>query len=720
MSTAITRVELRYEQDVVYARSRARTIAELLGFDKTDQTRISTAVSEIARNAFQYAQGGEIEFLIDTGTQPNIFAIIVRDHGKGISHLDEVLEGRYASKTGMGLGIIGSKRLMDRFHIEAEPGKGTMVFLGKNLPVTAPPVTAALLTHMTDVLVQTAAQSPFEEIRFQNQDLIRALGELHQRQEELLSVNRELEDTNRGVLALYAELDDKAVSLTRANELKTRFLSNMSHEFRTPFNSILALSRILLDRSDGELTEEQEKQVVFVRKAAEDLSTLVNDLLDLAKIDAGKTAVVTKEFSVQEIFSTLRGMLKPLLLNRSIELIFEEPAGIPILYSDEGKVSQILRNFLSNAFKFTEKGEIRVSACMSGDGRSVIFAVADTGIGIDKIDQAWIFEEYTQVDRKEKGTLKGTGLGLPIAKRLAEMLGGGVDVRSEPGAGSTFTATIPINFTDRRKPVPGVVPARIDPTKYQVLVIDDDETTQLIYQKYLKQSGFQAVPALTIKEAQHILTTVRPLVVVLDIIIPGEDSWKFLADFKSADATREIPVIIASMINDPDKGFSLGAEDYVVKPVERKWLLNKLRTLSHTKPVEKVLVIDDDEVARYIMKGLLAGTKFILLEAADGMKGMEIARNEHPDVIFLDLLMPGMSGFEVLLEMKKSPGLAEIPVIVSTAKTLDETERKTLNALALAVLSKESLSGESVINALTLALTRAKADKNGGGMHGNA
>jgi CheY-like chemotaxis protein len=251
-------------------------------------------------------------------------------------------------------------------------------------------------------------------------------------------------------------------------------------------------------------------------------------------------------------------------------------------------------------------------------------------------------------------------------------------------------------------------------------VIDDDETTQLIYQKYLKQSGFQAVPALTIKEAQHILTTVRPLVVVLDILIPGEDSWKFLADFKSADATREIPVIIASMINDPDKGFSLGAEDYVVKPVERKWLLNKLRTLSRAKPVEKVLVIDDDEVARYIMKGLLAGTKFTLLEAADGMKGMEIARNEHPDVIFLDLMMPGMSGFEVILEMKKSPGLAEIPVIVLTAKTLDDAERKTLNAQALAVISKESLSGESVINTLTLALTRAKADKNAGGMNGNA
>jgi len=720
MSTAITRVELRYEQDVVYARSRARTIADLLGFDKTDQTRISTAVSEIARNAFQYAQGGEIEFLVDTGTRPNVFAIIVRDHGTGISHLDEVLEGRYVSKTGMGLGIIGSKRLLDHFHIEAGPGKGTTVFLGKDIPVTAPPVTPSLLTQIADVLVQTAAQSPFEEIRFQNQDLIRALGELHQRQEELLNVNRELEDTNRGVLALYAELDDKAVSLTRANELKTRFLSNMSHEFRTPLNSILALSRILLDRSDGELTGEQEKQVVFIRKAADDLFTLVNDLLDLAKIDAGKTVVVTKEFTVPEIFSTLRGMIKPLLVNRSVELIFEEPAGIPPLYTDEGKVSQILRNFLSNASKFTEKGEIRVSARMSGDGRSVIFAVADTGIGIDKKDLAWIFDEYTQVDRQQKGAIKGTGLGLPIAQRLAIMLGGSVGVESETGVGSTFTATIPLNFTGRSDSAMQSPPFTINPTQNTVLLVDSDETMQLLYQKFLQQSGFQAVPALTIHEAEHILTTVKPMAVVLDISIPGDDAWKFLTGFKSAPATREIPVVIASVLTEQEKGFALGADDFVIKPVERRWLLNKLQKLSHAVPIEKILIIDDDEVARYIMKGLLADTKFALLEAADGMTGLEIAKTEHPEVIFLDLMMPGMSGFEVLLEMKKSFPPTRIPVIIITSKILSEPERKTLNDQALLVISKENLSRDSVIDALTLTLNRVIADKIAGGVNPNA
>ncbi|MCX6690635.1 MAG: response regulator, partial [Methanoregula sp.] len=516
-----------------------------------------------------------------------------------------------------------------------------------------------------------------------------------------------------GIPSLYT--DEGKISQSLRN-----FLSNMSHEFRTPLNSTLAISRLLLDRSDGELTEEQEKQVVFIRKAAEDLSNLVNDLLDLAKIDAGKTVVTPKEFSVQEIFSALRGMLKPLLVNESVRLMFDDPVGIPSLYTDEGKISQILRNFLSNAIKFTNQGEIRVSAQRSRDGRSVIFSVADTGIGIDKKDLELIFEEYTQVERKQRGAIKGTGLGLSIAKRLAQMLGGSVGVESTIGAGSTFTATIPINFTERRESAMTEPAVTIDPTKHTVLVIEDDETTQLIYQKFLKQSGFQALPALTINEAQHILMTVKPMAVVLDILIPGEDAWKFLTGFKSASATREIPVVIASVVNDQEKGFALGADDYIIKPVERKVLLNKLRTLSHAVPVEKILVIDDDEVARYIMKGLLAGTKFALLEAADGMAGLEIARTEHPDLIFLDLMMPGMSGFDVLLEMKKSLPLTKIPVIIITSKVLSESERKTLNDQALTAISKENLSRDTVIDTLILTLKRVVADKIAGGENRDA
>src|SRR5262249_20502651 len=212
-------------------------------------------------------------------------------------------------------------------------------------------------------------EDALEEVRQQNQELLRTLGELQKRQTELRQLNRELEDTNRGVVALYAELDEKADYLRRASEMKSRFLSNMSHEFRTPLNSIQSLARLLLDRSDGDLMPEQEKQVSYIRKAAEDLTELVNDLLDLAKVEAGKVIVRPTEFEAGPLFGALRGMLRPLLThNASVALVFEEPVGVPTLNTDESKVSQILRNFISNALKFTERGEVRVSAVPGPDG----------------------------------------------------------------------------------------------------------------------------------------------------------------------------------------------------------------------------------------------------------------------------------------------------------------------------------------------------------------
>ncbi|MCX6071810.1 MAG: response regulator [Chloroflexi bacterium] len=707
MSTVITQVEIRYEQDVVYARQRARLIAELLGFDRNDQTRISTAVSEIARNAYQYAAGGQVEFLVEGRMPPHLIAVTVRDRGPGIQDIDAILEGRFTSRTGMGLGILGARRLMDHFHIETQPGKGTTVFLGKAIPPSAPAFTPQALVRITEALAQTRPETPLEEIRLQNQELLRALEELRQRQQELIQLNQELEDTNRGVLALYTELDEKAAQLSRANELKARFLSNMSHELRTPLNSILALSRLLLDRVDGDLTEEQEKQAAFIRKGAEDLSTLVNDLLDLARIEAGKTVVRSRECSAAEIFSGLRGMLRPLLVSESLALVFEDPGGIPPLFTDDSKVSQILRNLLSNALKFTERGEIRVSARLSEDGRAVVFSVADTGIGIAPADQERIFEEYTQVEETQQGKPRGTGLGLPISKKLAEMLGGSVGLESRFGVGSTFFAVIPIQYVEPGEAAVSEAMAAADVTRHPVLVIEDDPAMHLLYEKYLRGSGFQALPARSIGMARQILKRMKPLAIVLDILMPGEDAWQFLVDVKGAEGTRNIPIIVVTVVEERDKGMALGAEDYCVKPVERKWLLDRLRTLSQHAPVEKVLIIDDEEVARYILKSHLADTKYRVVEAADGPQGLRLAEAERPDVIFVDLMMPGMSGFEVLHRLKGNPSTQHIPVIISTAKILDEEERKALNAEALAILSKGALSREAALEMVGAALRKA-------------
>ena len=580
MSWSILSVTIKYEEDVVIARQRAKQIASLLSFDLPDQTRIATAVSEIARNAFLYARSGQVKFQIEGQSAPQIFLIEVKDEGPGIANLTAILQGEYHSKTGMGLGIVGTRRLMDQFEINSAPGQGTTARLKKLLPRKAPLLTTAGLHQITAQLARQRPQSALEEVQLQNQELLRMLEELRQRQEDLIHLNRELEDTNRGVVALYAELDEQADHLRRADEMKSRFLSNMSHEFRTPLNSMLALSWLLLNQSDGQLNEEQEKQVNYIRKSAQELLELVNDLLDLAKIEAGKIVVQPVEFTVADLFSALRGMLRPLLLSESIDLVFEEPEDIPPLYTDEGKVSQILRNFLSNALKFTERGEVRVSATFVPQRNTIIFAVVDTGIGISAEDQTLIFEEFTQLEHPLQRRIKGTGLGLPLCRKLATLLGGNVSLKSRLGVGSTFSAEIPIQYLEPvTEPEQGGEAPLLDPNRIPVLIVEDVAETQLIYEKFLKGSLFQAIPVSTVREAQRVMQQIEPGALILDILLPGGESWQWLAELKDTEATRDMPIIVVTTVDDPRKGLALGADAYCLKPIERQWLLEQLNRL---------------------------------------------------------------------------------------------------------------------------------------------
>jgi CheY-like chemotaxis protein len=459
----------------------------------------------------------------------------------------------------------------------------------------------------------------------------------------------------------------------------------------------------LLDRTNGELTAEQEKQVTFVRKAAGDLLEMINDLLDLAKIEAGRITVRPAGFEVAQVFSGLRGMMRPLDISPSIELIFEDPVGIPPLYTDESKVSQILRNLISNALKFTERGEVRVSAAMEPEGKAVVFSVADTGIGIAPEDQERIFEEFVQLEAPVKQRVKGTGLGLALSRRLAELLGGSLSVESELGVGSTFTTVIPLIYAgpDAESPVVAT-PRETDLLRFPVLVVEDDASTVLLYDRYLQESGFQIIPVGTLKEARQALKQVRPMAVVLDILLGEENGWDFLVEVKRDKATRDIPVLVCTIIDDQrEQGMVLGAVDYCVKPIERQWLLNKLKTLD---PVEKVLIIDDEEIARYTFKKLLEGTRYTVIEAADGPEGLRKAREEGPQVIFLDLIMPEISGFEVLDELKSDPATRNIPVVIYTGKDLEEEERRRLMEGAVAVLSKATTSREEAIAQIREAL----------------
>ncbi|MBV9493975.1 MAG: response regulator [Acidobacteria bacterium] len=586
MLVPLSSVSLNYDYDLVAARRRARQIAALLGFDEGEQTRIATVASEIARNALRYGKGGRFEFGIDRRDRNDMLVMTVSDRGPGISNLDDILAGRYQSTTGMGLGILGARRLMDEFSITSSEGKGTVVVMRKQLPPGAAPVTNARIGALADDLARQKPENPIEEIQQQNGELLAALATLNDRQEELERLNQELEDTNRGVLALYAELDEKAEHLRQADQLKTRFLSDMSHEFRTPVNSIIALARLL---SEASLADEEAKQIFLIRRAAEDLATLVGDLLDLAKIEAGKVDVRTAEIEVPNLFSALRGMLRPLLANRSLSLVFEEGDGLPTMYTDEAKLAQILRNFISNALKYTERGEVRISAALQGE--VIVFTVADTGIGIAPDDQERIFEEFTQVDHPLQERQKGTGLGLPLTRKLAALLGGRVGVRSEVGVGSAFWAEIPVRYQ-------GVTAAR------------------------------------------------------------------------------------ASSQTAPDQPITGAAE----------------RTL-------RVLVIDDDETARYTVTSFAVRPGVEVSEAESGLQGIMKAQAERPDLILLDLMMPGVGGHEVLQRLRSDPNTASIPVVVITSRFVNEEEKREILSKASAVVYKGDLSRDVVTRAIDEALS---------------
>lgn len=584
MSMRILTIVIETEQDVVAARQRARQVAAVCGFSTQDQVRIATAVSELARNVYNYASRGRVEFSIEGKTSPQVLVVRIEDRGPGIGNLDEVLSGKYVSPTGMGVGIMGARRLMDQFDIVTGKGTGTTITLKKLLSAAAPTLTAQSVGAIGAELASAQPVATLGEVQQQNRELLITLEELKARQEELVQLTRELEDTNRGVVALYAELDEKADHLRRADEMKSRFLSNMSHEFRTPLSSIRGLSKLLLDRVDGDLSEEQEKQVNFILKGAESLSELVNDLLDLAKIEAGKTDVRATKFDVVELFSALRGMLRPLLVTESVQLIFEEPSFQSTMYTDEAKVSQILRNFISNALKFTDSGEVRVTASYLPEERAIRFSVADTGLGIAPEHQQIIFEEFGQVENRLQHKIKGTGLGLPLCRKLADLLGGRVELSSTLDKGSTFSAVIPVTLpsedTEGETGIPAGSENGVPDERLPVLVIEDQQPVRIMYEKFLRGTAFRAIPARSLWEADEIWPTISPVAIILDINLNGEDTWRWLMDTKNDGVRGRTPIIVATEVDDPTKAFALGADAFFVKPVICDELLAQLIRLT--------------------------------------------------------------------------------------------------------------------------------------------
>ena len=363
----------------------------------------------------------------------------------------------------------------------------------------------------------------------------------------------------------------------------------------------------------------------------------------------------------------------------------------------------MLRNLVSNALKFTERGSVEVSVTTRHD--DVVFTVKDTGIGIASVDFDRIFEEFGQIDSALQARVKGTGLGLPLSRRLAEMLGGVLTVESEVGQGSTFTLRIPREHPEVRE-IQAIEVRPLDPGRAPILVVEDDRKTIFIYEQYLSMAGFQVVPARTIADAERLLHSMRPAAIVLDIMLDGESSWQFLSRLKKEERTQEIPVLVVTVTNKEQKARALGADEFWLKPVDGDLLLRKLRTL-RAGANTRVLVIDDDDRARYLVGKCLENGPYQLIEAGSGPEGVAAAHDHRPHVILLDFLLQGTTAFDVLDELKADPLTRHIPVIIVTSHVLDARDRERLAQQTEVILSKDSLSRELAINRIRDALRKA-------------
>jgi len=487
----------------------------------------------------------------------------------------------------------------------------------------------------------------------------------------------------------------------RANKAKSQFLASMSHELRTPLNAILGFSELLSDDTSDKFDKGTRRRFLDqIHTSGQHLLQLINDILDLSKVEAGQMELHLQSVELGELVQEVRASIEPLARSKAIVLNTESSRELSLI-ADSAKVKQMLLNLVSNAIKFTPSGgriDIRVRRLESW----VEIAVSDSGIGIAKEDLGRLFAEFQQLDAGPGRQQEGTGLGLALTKRFAELHGGQVIVESELGKGSTFTLRLPLQTPAPRvsRAPASVAPlhvASIDLDRPLVLVVDDNPQAAEILSRHLEAGGFRTEVARTGSEALSMAGELKPVAITLDILLPEVDGWEVMSRLKADPATRDIPVVVVSVVDKPLLGRALGAFDYFVKPVDGKALLSRLSRYTFTTKVKsepvQVLVVDDEKANLDMLEALLKPAGFGVLKAGSGQEGIDMARSEMPSLILLDLMMPGLSGFDVVEALRGEEATRSIPIMVLTAKTLTEDDKRALNGQVAAIFQRNSMAG---------------------------
>jgi len=493
---------------------------------------------------------------------------------------------------------------------------------------------------------------------------------------------------------LFTEIEEKSRQLEIASQHKSQFLANMSHELRTPLNAIIGVTEMLCEDAQDLNREDEIEPLNRVLNAGRQLLGLINDILDLSKIEAGKMEVHIEEFAVAPLIDDAVKTIETLAAKNSNRLVVDCPPTIGVMQADQTRVRQALLNLLSNANKFTERGTVTVRAERHREsGRDwITMAVDDTGIGMTPEQMGKLFHDFSQADSSTTRKYGGTGLGLAISRRFCQMLGGDITVESELGQGSTFTIRLPASVAGEAStavrqaaPAPTVKTGAIDAPL--ILVIDDDATVREVVGRFLEREGFSVAEADGGKEGLRMARELRPVAVTLDIMMPDLDGWTVLAAIKGDPDLVDLPVVLMTIVDEKNRGYALGATEYLVKPVDRQKLIDVLRALcgSAGRPL---LMVDDDDLGRRQMRAALEQQGWTVTEASDGCDALTRLSEARPDVIILDLMMPEMDGFEFLEKMRRTAEWRDIPVVVVTAKDLTDAERIRLNGGVERIIQK--------------------------------
>jgi signal transduction histidine kinase/CheY-like chemotaxis protein/HAMP domain-containing protein len=505
---------------------------------------------------------------------------------------------------------------------------------------------------------------------------------------------------------LFQEIQEKGRELELASQHKSHFLANMSHELRTPMNAVIGISELLLEDARDLGRDDAIEPLGRILRAGRHLLALINDILDLSKIEAGKMELSPETFALAHLVDDVVTTIRPLAEKNGNRIVLECADDVGTMWADATRVRQALLNLASNANKFTEHGTITVAVDRrrDGDREWITMRVADTGIGMTPEQTAKLFQDFTQADASTARRYGGTGLGLAISRRFCRMMGGDITVESAADQGSTFTIRLPAAGTgppEARRQSAAVATASTAPHRASagaraVLVVDDDPTVRDVMQRFLVREGFSVVTAAGGLEALRSARELHPAAITLDVLMPDLDGWTVLAALKGDPALADIPVILVTIVDEKNRGYAMGATEYLVKPIDRDRLIGVLRGFSARAP-GLILLVEDDDASRAVIRQALEGEGWAIAQAGNGRVALDRVAEARPDAIVLDLMMPEMDGFEFLAELRRQPAWRDIPVLVVTAMDLTDDDRRRLNGGVERIMQKGAHSRDELL-----------------------